>query len=251
MHTYLSAHVRRVSVLRTKRLVPFEMSQQGKRVTAREKRLIEKVRAFFEDEKVNRHAIGKQHVMKRLMRATGFCRSTLTTIHREFTAKDGQIHDSPAKRTRYNRRPLAVNVDDFDRGVIRRTMHEMYEQRKYPTLDTTLAALKDKDAFPGGRSTLFKLLKSMGFRYHERNDKTFLYERRDIIEARHKYLRSVRRLRGEGRPIIYLDETWLNAHAAPERIWYDDEGKGGFKRPSGKGQRLIILHAGKRSEKCK
>ena len=64
-------------------------------------------------------------------------------------------------------------------------------------------------------------------------------------------MRSVRRLRDDDRPIIYLDETWLNAHAAPERIWYDDKGKGGFKRPSGKGQRLIIFHAGKRSKKFK
>ena len=75
------------------------MSQQGKRVTAGEKRLVEKVRAFFEDEKVNRHAIGKQNVIKRLMKATGLCRSTLTAIHRELYAKNGQIHDSPPKRT--------------------------------------------------------------------------------------------------------------------------------------------------------
>ena len=64
--------------------------------------------------------------------------STTSRIYRQRR----EIHDSPAKRTRYNRRPLAVNVDDFDRGVILRKMLEIYEQRKYPTLDTTLCRLE-------------------------------------------------------------------------------------------------------------
>ncbi len=51
--------------------------------------------------------------------------------------------------------------------------------------------------------------------------------------------------RKEGRLQIYLDETWLNSHAAQERLWVDVDGSGGWRRPSGKGQRLIILNAGR------
>ena len=36
----------------------------------------------------------------------------------------------------------------------------------------------------------------------------------------------------------------MNSHAAPEKIWVDSSGAGGWKHPSGKGQRLIILHTG-------
>ena len=43
---------------------------------------------------------------------------------------------------------------------------------------------------------------------------------------------------------MYLDESLANAHISPERIWLDESGKGGSKRPSGRGQRLIILNAG-------
>ena len=123
-------------------------------------------------------------------------------------------------------------------------MHEFYEKREYPTLKTILARLKEKGVFDGGRTTLSKALKKMGFRFSRRNDNRFLYERRDIIESRHNYLRHVNRLRLEGRPIVYLDETWVNSHMAPEQIWVDQDGRGGWKRPSGKGQRLITLHAG-------
>ena len=43
---------------------------------------------------------------------------------------------------------------------------------------------------------------------------------------------------------IFLDETWLNCHAAPKRFWVDCDGAGRWRRLSGKGQRLIILHPG-------
>ena len=54
----------------------------------------------------------------------------------------------------------------------------------------------------------------------------------------------MRRNREEKRPEIYLDETWTNSHSTPERIWVDRDGCGGWGRPSEKGERLIIIHAG-------
>ncbi len=49
----------------------------------------------------------------------------------------------------------------------------------------------------------------------------------------------------EGRPSFLFDETWLNAYGAPEKIRVDEKVEmGGWKRPSGKGKRLIVLHAG-------
>ena len=46
------------------------------------------------------------------------------------------------------------------------------------------------------------------------------------------------------RPVIYLDETWCNARHSRNRMWVDNDGRGGFKHSIGKGPRLIILHAG-------
>ena len=36
----------------------------------------------------------------------------------------------------------------------------------------------------------------------------------------------------------------MKYYAAPERIWVDEGGMDGWKRSSGKGERLIIVHAG-------
>lgn len=54
----------------------------------------------------------------------------------------------------------------------------------------------------------------------------------------------IRNFRLTNRPLVYLDETWLNANHTVSRCWVDKTGKGGIKVPSGGGSRLIILHAG-------
>ena len=54
----------------------------------------------------------------------------------------------------------------------------------------------------------------------------------------------IRKLRNDNRTIIYTDETWVNTHHCNEHIWVDVYGKGEWKVPSGRGQRLIVDHAG-------
>ncbi|XP_065831984.1 uncharacterized protein [Oscarella lobularis] len=142
---------------------------------------------------------------------------------------------------------MRINPDDFDRAAIRRTVHEFYERKAYPTLTTLLASVRQKGVFEGGRTALAMLLKNIGFRHCKRNDKVYFYERPEIIRQRHSFLRSIKKYREEGRPLVFLDETWANAHISKERIWLDDSGRGGWKRPSGRGQRLIILHAGSKN----
>ena len=86
---------------------------------------------------------------------------------------------------------------------------------------------------------MFSLSKVLKYKVRE-DGKRYVYEQPKVIQQRHDYLRRMRRNRQEGRPQVYLDETWINSHAAPERIWVDEDGSGGWKRPSGKGERLII-----------
>jgi hypothetical protein len=60
---------------------------------------------------------------------------------------------------------------------------------------------------------MYKILKSIGFKYRNTNDgRKFLMEGWDIVAARIKSLRTVHNLRitGDERPVFYLDETWVN-----------------------------------------
>ncbi|XP_025191598.1 uncharacterized protein LOC112591881 [Melanaphis sacchari] len=52
------------------------------------------------------------------------------------------------------------------------------------------------------------------------------------------------RRNGDTRPVVYLDETWVNQNHTRRRIWQNEENTEGLKVSTGKGSRLIICHAG-------
>ena len=92
---------------------------------------------------------------------------------------------------------------------------------------------------------MWRILRDLGFTYKKQDNKQYVYEERHITEQRHTYLQMIRKLRRENtHDLIYTDETWVNAHHTNEHIWVHSDGKGGWKVPSGKGQRLIVVHAG-------
>ena len=81
--------------------------------------------------------------------------------------------------------------------------------------------------------------------YKKKDNKQFLYEQRNILEQKNTYLRQIRQLRYQNVNLVYTDKTWVNAHHNNDYVWVDSDGKGGWKVPSGKGERLIVLHAGR------
>ena len=67
--------------------------------------------------------------------------------------------------------------------VVSPTPVAMDLDKYYPTLDKVLRRAKRDGIFEGGRTTLSKLLKSMGFRYTVREDgKRYVYEQPRVIQ---------------------------------------------------------------------
>ena len=70
-----------------------------------------------------------------------------------------------------------------------------------------------------------------------------------LLVQRHAYLRRMRTNRQENRPVVYLHETWVNAHDGKDCAWVERDNVtggtlGGIRKPAGKGAQLIILGAG-------
>ena len=100
-------------------------------------------------------------------------------------------------------------------------------------------------------------LQKIGFKYKKvtENRKAFI-ERNEICASRAHYLRNVKKYRSEGYQVVYLDETWVNKNHNTSRCWLPSVNTQNIlelisnrklklpKIPSGKGGRLIILHAG-------
>ncbi len=69
------------------------------------------------------------------------------------------------------------------------------------------------------------------------------YEQPKVIEQRHAYLRRMRQNREEKQHVVYLDETWANAHDGKDKAWVEKDTVtggtvGGVHRPSGKGMQF-------------
>lgn len=55
------------------------------------------------------------------------------------------------------------------------------------------------------------------------------------------------RNRQEKRPVVYLDETWANAHDSKDKAWVEKDEitggtLGGIQRPSGKGNNWLAVN---------
>ena len=143
----------------------------------------------------------------------------------------------PVKRYGVSR--IRINPNLFDREIIRRIIHNVYCRKEYPTLCSVLEKIKEEFGFPGGRFCLWGVLKEMGYSYKKKDNKQCLYEQRSILEQRDTYLQQIRQLRQQNVNLVYTD-----IHHNNDYVWIDSDGKGGWKVPSGKGEKLIVLHAG-------
>jgi len=139
----------------------------------------------------------------------------------------------------------ATDIDDFDADIVRRTVHEFYDKGQFPTSQKVLTAYQQKvNNYKGSRVSMWRILKSLHFKYKKCNDgRRFLMERNDIVAMRVKFLRKMHDLRqnNDTRPVVYLDETWVDQIHSYGTILQNTEK---LKVPTGKGSRIIICHAG-------
>ena len=198
---------------------------------------------FFEKKWEEKHAGNsssgdRRNIVKDTMEATGMkSRTALWSIR-----KHGPT--SPAKRGPTSK-SVINGVDSFDRGVIRRIVSSMYVQKTWPTVTSVHAKVKEEIGFEGSLTSFHTLLTDMGYKYSTRPTRELLKERPDVVAKKHEYLTKMKKLREIGCPFVYIDETFLHQNHTVSKCWLID-GEGGLKVPSGKGSRLIILHAGSR-----
>ena len=114
-------------------------------------------------------------------------------------------------------------LDNFDVGVIRRIIHNLYRDNISLSLKKIVLQLKEKMNFPYGKTHLWRLLKKMGFGYEKQGRQRIISERPEIIAWRERYLRRKIREADPERAIVYTDETRLNQGHRTKKEWVDIE----------------------------
>jgi hypothetical protein len=115
------------------------------------------------------------------------------------------------------------------------------------TLEMLSEYLKEKGGDPNcSMSTLGRALDRWGLTCGKGTRSQHLKEKDHVVAARHRDLREKRANRkGDGviRPEVYVDESYVHKNHSNDFIWYWDEDGPWVQKPSGKGERLIIMHA--------
>jgi hypothetical protein len=176
------------------------------------------------------------NLIKRTRKAAGI---SYSSVYRVVNGKSLPESDRPKERK--------ITLDDFDRCVIKRTVHSMYNRKIAPTVSKIKKEIEDKIKI--SKSTLTLTLLDLGYKYKKSGDNRWLlYDQRSVINDRCNYFRKIRKFREDGYEIVYLDENWLNQNHATDYMSLPVDGSDAPKIPSGKDKRLIVLHAGNREE---
>ncbi len=96
-------------------------------------------------------------------------------------------------------------------------------------------------------TTLARTLDRWGFEFGKGTRTQHLKEKDHIVAARQRYLRRMRANRNSDgsliRPEIYLDESYVNKNHSNDFTWYFGEDGPWIQKPTGSGDRLIIMNA--------
>jgi len=98
----------------------------------------------------------------------------------------------------------------------------------------------------GSLRTLGRTLDRWGCTVGKGTRSQHLKEKDHVVAARQRSLREKRANRqGDGviRPEVSVDESYVNKNQSNDFIWYADEDGPWVQKPTGKGERLIIIHA--------
>jgi transposase len=183
-------------------------------------------------------------VVERVADALDIGRNTVTRITREKYGQDGMSENkvSTPNKKRTKAKPI-TDIDDFTKDAIRNHIYNYYTRTEIPTLQKLAKSLNEADLYKGGVTSLRKIIRSIGFTYTKINKRKIIMERHDIALARCTFLRQAKEITNWEK-VVFLDETWLNANHTVGKCWTDNTAKSSTKVPEGKGERLIICHAG-------
>ena len=180
------------------------------------------------------HSIGNPKA--RVSHALGINKRTL---NRWIAGNETPTPDLNVVKTR---RP---KLDSFDKDVIRRVLHTMFNNQELVTLKKMKHRLTEENSIHISKQTLWKTVRELGFTFRKtKGGKNMLCERAHLVAARSKYLREIRKMRQDGFDPVFIDETWINSHHTNEKEWMSMDGTQRRNVPSSKGERIIITHAG-------
>jgi transposase len=217
------------------------LSCRGKRLTPEMKKIVVSVKRYFDRDKIRPTEPSTQ----RTADALGIGIATVKRIMADYN-RDPTLLDEPAKT---RGRPVYAVSSSYQEAV-RTFIRSANKNGEYITLvniQDFLTEISSDESFH--TITLGRTLNRWGFEFGKGTRSQHLKEKDHVIAARRRYLRKKRENRSHGkgintiRPEVYLDESYVNKNHSNDYIWYSGEDGPWVQKPTGKGERLIIVNA--------
>jgi len=219
------------------------MSQQGKTLSLEQKQFIVNLKLSYDAEKSIGPTISTKDSVGRVSKGLGIGKRTVENILAQYK-KDGQtlIETEPKSR---GKPPFSLDSSLIPH--IRHYVRSMNQTGQYLSVRRIRSWLIQEHKTNIPIMTLFRFLVRIGVVYGDGKRRSSLKESDKTIIARREYLRlKIKNRRKDGtkkRPEVYLDETYINQNISNDKTWYLETEDSWVNKPSGKGPRLIIVHA--------
>jgi len=217
------------------------MAFQGKEFTPEMKQLVVNLKTHFDKEKKAGKTVSTKNSTRRVAQGLSIGEATVKRIMA--THKQG---NPPVVKEKERGKPpyrLSLNLQPVIREFIRQ------KNLKGQKIDAEQIReyLLHKHSVDIPMSTFLKSLNRLGFTYGTGTRRSALKEKEYVVLARRRYLRKkIANRNNDGtlkRPEVYLDETYINKNHSNQFTWYLEEDGPWVNKPSGKGPRLIVVHA--------
>jgi len=217
------------------------MSFQGKELSSGMTQMIINLKLHFDTEKKAGKSVSTKNAIKRVSTGLGIGEITVKRIMADYNK--GTVKNTEIKERGKPPYRMSDNLQPEIRGYIRK---KNLKGQKITTEDIRKKLL-DEYNVEVPITTLLRSLNRWGFIYDKERRRSALKEQAYVVIARRQYLRrKIQNRNPDGslkRPEVYLDETYINKNHSNQFTWYLEEDGPWVNKPSGKGPRLIIVHA--------
>jgi len=204
------------------------ISSRGRPLSPETKKAVVLVKQYFDGKKFQ----PMEPSVKQTADALGIGVATVKRIMADYN-RDPKLLDEPC---RLRGRP-AHAVSGTHQEAVRAYVRSANREGKHITLSNRMFHI----------STLARTLNRWGFEFGRGTRSQHLKEKDHVVAARQRYIRKKRDNRASGdetiRPEVYLDESYVNKNHSNDFIWYSGEDGPWVQKPTGKGERLIIINA--------
>ena len=217
------------------------ISCRGKPLTPETKKHVVSVKQYFDQKKL----MPAEPSVKRTAEAIGIGVATVKRIMADYN-RDPNLLNEPTKMRGRPVHSVSASYQESVRSYVRAANNK----GEHITLADIRDFLKKEYADESfHKATLARTLNRWGFEFGKGVRSQHLKEKDHVVAARQRYLREMRSNRVPGnntatiRPEVYLDESYVNKNHSNDFIWYYGEDGPWVQKPTGKGERLIIINA--------